>query len=229
MQYLITGNTYPLKRTIKWFWGFWNKENQGWIIKEKTKETEKFITDNKLEIKEIKEEIKRAEKIDIQLDRAKRKIEMYEKRINRAEMNFKQEAEKYNTLTHNRDYSFITQPCNWHRGMIKAKQRADVTMEKRYWKWWYFDQQKEANSKLNYWKNELKRLKDKKAWKWKNAKQRKEEKIEKIKETLKVWDKVDTIFLQWNDWRIYKIFKKTVRLINENNVISSPQDIAFLK
>jgi len=209
MQYLITWETYTLRRQIKWFGWFWNKENKWWVITTKTENLDKFISDNDLEIKEIQEEIKKADKIDILIDRAKRKIEQYKNRSSKASENFKKEEDKFSTLTHWHDYAFITQPCNWHRWMIKAKENMEKTMEKRYWDGWYYDQEKEADSKLEYWTKELKRLEDKKSWKWENAEAIRNKLIAEKKATLKVWDFVKTCR---GAWKIIKMNIKTCRI-----------------
>lgn len=209
MQYLITGETYLLRREIKSFWAFWNRDNKGWVVKEKTEQLEKFVEENSLELEALEKEIQKTARIDVLIDKAERKIEMYENRILKAKNDFKELDKKHDRLTHGRDYAFITQPCNWHRWMIKAKQKVEKVFEDKYWKGWAIDRQDAASDKLDYWKAELKRLQDKKAWKWKNAKQRTEELIEYNRERFKKWDFVKTC--RWS-WKITKMNKKTCRI-----------------
>lgn len=219
MQYLITGNTYVLRRQIKWFGWFWNKEHKGWVISEKNENIEKFILENGLELEELQEEVVKSERIDVLIDRAKNKISMYEKRWSKARKDFEDLEKRHNELTYGRDYAFITQPCNGHRGMINIKNKVDQVMEKKYWKWGAVDRENLAESKLEYWREELKRLEDKKSWKWKNAKQRTEDFIERTRPTLKVWDKYKTHYAVWI-CTIKKVNQKTVRFEETSWVVS---------
>ena len=211
---LITWETYTKRREIKALWWKWSKEDSWWIIDwelEKINELMEKYTD--LEIEEIEDkDIKTLSKIDYQINKAERKVEMYSNRIIKAQGDFKNLDSRHDILTHWRDYAFITQPCNWNKSMIRAKEKVEQVMEKKYWEWWAVDRESKANEKLEYWKEELQRLKDKKAWKWLNAKQKRDLLIEKNRNKFKVWDKVKCHLIKEWYWIISKINKKTCKL-----------------
>lgn len=211
---LITWKTYTVRREIKSIWGKWSKEDSWWII-DNTMESVKAFSEKhpELEIEEIEnKEIQTLPKIDYQIQRAEKKIEMYSNRAWKAQKDFEYLEERHSTLTHWHDYAFITQPCNGHRWMINAKNKVEKVMEKKYWEWGAMDREKQANSKLDYWTAELKRLQDKKAWKWLNAEAKRNLLIKEHKEKIKVWDKVKCHLIQEGFWIVKKMNTKTCKL-----------------
>jgi hypothetical protein len=107
--FLVTGNTYPLKASLKAMGGKWVKDEGGWVIPTRSaKELNKLAKEKKLNVRALKTEenvfrsLNEAERLDIRQAKNERKIERWEnkaiKKSAEAKMLYKKADNVYSSI-----------------------------------------------------------------------------------------------------------------------------------
>lgn len=208
-MYLITWETYLLRRKIKSFWYKWDWENKGWIWNILNEEVEKLVSDNSLYLEEIEDkELPEMTKLDYDIAYAKKRLEKWWVKQEKKEL-------EWNTSKiseQEREFLKLWEPIKiWHHSEWRHRrlhEKLDRDFERR---WQAYKEAEEAKNKKEYWEDKLKELEAKKNWTWLNAKQKKQKVVDLIKSKIKVWDKV---IYNRTECIVLKINKNTVKLDN---------------
>lgn len=205
-MYLITWETYLLRREIKSLWYKWSKDDNWWIWTDEN--IQELVNNNpKVYMEEIEDkELPEMTKLDYEIAYTKKRLEKWKKKQEKKEI----ESQTTRLSQNERDFLRLAEPVKiWHH----SQRRHEKLLEKvnRDWdrRWQAYKEAEEAEDKKEYWEDKLKELEAKKNWTWLNAEQRKIKRIENIKSKIKVWDKV---IYNRTECIILKINKNTVKL-----------------
>lgn len=207
-MYLITWETYLLRREIKSLWYKWSKDDNWWIWTNKN--IKEILNNNsKVYMEEIEnKELPEMTKLDYEIAYAKKRLEKWENKQEKKEL----ESQTTSLSQVERDFLRLWEPVKiWHHSQRRHEKLLEKVNKDWERRWQAHKEAEEAEDKKEYWEEKLKELEAKKNWTWKNAKQTKQEKIEYIKSNIKVWDKVmymrqickvlkinkNTIFTDW--------------------------------
>lgn len=188
---IITWDTYTIRKEIKAkFNAFWNADHKGRACP-KEDGLHEFCGLHNLEIIELDEPVEQESDIDKRIRYVKKRLEKWSNVEAKNESIVEASYEKSKLLTNNYDNAILTEPIKiWHHSEKrhrKLKETIWKNLEKRHEAYEKID---EAQDKKEYREAELKLLESKKAGTRKNAEQRRTEESERVKNSLKVWDKV---------------------------------------